>query len=86
MFAQKNKIVPVLIMIAVVSLSTLLPIKFTLVAMLSASLVTLGYPIVQSYDINYKYWFSFVGQLLGLMFFVGSFLLVFVMGANLITQ
>lgn len=86
MFAQKTKIIPALIMIAVVSLSTLLPIKFTLVAMLCTSLVTLGYPIIQSYDINYKYWFSFVGQLLGLIFFVVSFVLVFVVGANLITQ
>ena len=86
MFAHKTKIIPVLIMIAVVSLSTLLPIKFTLVAMLSASLVTLGYPIIQSVDINYKYWFSFVGQLLGLIFFVVSLVLVFVVVSNLITQ
>ena len=86
MFAYKTKIVPALIMIAVVSLSTLIPIKFTLVAMLTASVFTLGYPIIQSYDINYKYWFSFVGQLLGFIFFVTSFLLVFIMGANLITQ
>ncbi|MCF6319825.1 MAG: hypothetical protein L3J83_11220 [Proteobacteria bacterium] len=86
MFAHKIKIISALIMLAVVSISTLLPIKFTLIAMLSSLVITLSYPIIQSYDINYKYWFSFVGQLLGLIFFVFSFVLVFVVGANLITQ
>jgi len=86
MFAHKNKIVPALVMIAVTSLSTLLPIKFTLVTMLVVSLVTLAYPIIQSYDINYKYWFSFVGQLLGFVFFVVSIVLVFVVGANLAVE
>ena len=64
----------------------LLPATVSLTMLVSSSLMTLGFHAAQNYEVDYKYWLSFIGQLLGLIFFVVSFLLVFIMGANLIAQ
>lgn len=67
-------------------LMMLLPVTLSLTMLVSTSLLLVGHYLIQNYDIDYKYWFSFLGQLVGFIFFVMSFLLVFIMGANLITQ
>jgi hypothetical protein len=84
MFFYKSKIFPVISLIGMISLISLLPFQVSLIAVISSTLILSLYHFSQNHDINVKYWFSFIGQLLGLIFFVGSFVLLFIMGANLI--
>lgn len=86
MFTNKFKVLPIISGFSMILLMMLLPVTLSLTMLVSTSLLLVGHYLIQNYDIDYKYWFSFLGQLVGFIFFVMSFLLVFIMGANLITQ
>jgi hypothetical protein len=82
MFTLKNRILPTASLILMLGSLLLLPVFLTTVILTSTILIAASYYLYSSYEINYKYWLSFFGQLIGLVFFVLSFLLVFIMGAS----
>ena len=86
MFTLKSKLLPTIVLAIAISVLVLLPEVYTWVAFISSTIAVIGYYVFSNYDIDYKYWFSFVSQLLGLIFFVITFLMVFTLGANLISQ
>ena len=62
-----------------------LPAYITLsILVLSATFIGLYY-VVQNYVIDYKYWFSFFGQLLALILIVSGFVAIFSLFVSLIT-
>lgn len=80
----KNRILAALVFAIIVLLSMILPQFVTLISIISAALIASVHYIRHNYDINYKYWFSFVGQLCALVFIVLSFVLVFILTTSLI--
>jgi len=63
-----------------------LPKVLTVAVFVFAVLGSMVYYVLTHYQIDYKYCLSFISQLVGLILFVISFLLVFILGANLIMQ
>jgi len=69
----KNKILSTISLTFIVLMTVLLPITITLTMLLIGSVVIASFYIIQNYDINYKYWFSFIGQLCALIFVSATF-------------
>lgn len=86
MYTSKNKIFSIVSLLAITTMVLALPKLLTMAVFITAIIGSVGYYILSQYEIDYKYCLSFISQLLGLIFFVSSFLLVFTMGANLIVQ
>ena len=57
---------------------------------MSALLLGMTYALFQflstTYDINFKLWFSFIGQLLGLIFVVSGFVILMMVIFNYLSQ
>ena len=85
MFNKKYKILSMFSLI-ILGFIVVLPALFTGTVMIVSMLTITSYYGLTHYDIDFKYWLSFTSQLLGLIFFVISFLMVFTMGANLLIQ
>lgn len=71
----KHKIIISLIATFIAVTTVLLPLSISISMLLSSVIITASFSIIQNYDINYKYWFSFIAQLIVLVFFVASFIL-----------
>ena len=73
MNTYKNEIITTFSIAYITLLALLLPTMATVIMLAVSVVIVTVYTIVQNYDINYKYWFSFIGQLLALIFVVVSF-------------
>jgi len=83
MFIVRSKVVPTVSLIFMLCVMVYLPSILSLIICVSSVLIAASYYIHTHYEIDYKYWLSFFGQLLALIFFVMSVLLVFIMSASL---
>ena len=86
MYLNYTKVLTSIGLLFVVIIASLLPAYITLsILVLSATFIGLYY-VVQNFDIDYKYWFSFIGQLFALILIISSFIAIFIAVVNLITQ
>jgi len=73
MNAYKNEILSTFSIAIVTLLAVIMPTKLTILMFVVSAISVSFISIAQNYDINYKYWFSFAGQLFGLIFVAVSF-------------
>ena len=78
----RNTIISSLFILAIGTIFTILPLFYISVMMVSALTIYAVYFLTQNYDINYSYWFSFIGQLIGLLLIVASFVMMMVILFN----
>lgn len=83
MFIVRSKVVPTVSLIFMLGVMMSLPSILSLIIFVSTVSIAASYYIHTHFEIDYKYWLSFVGQLLALIFFVMSVLLIFIMSASL---
>ena len=74
MNAYKNEIISTFSIAIVTLLAVILPTKLTILVFIVSVICVSFISIAQNYDINYKYWFSFAGQLFALIFVAISFI------------
>ena len=82
MNTYKHKIISTISITFIMLIATLLPTIISIAVFFSSALIIATYHVTQHYDINYKYWFSFVAQLSGLVIIVASFTLMLIIGFN----
>jgi len=73
MNTTKNKIISTFSIAFVTLLAVILPSMISITMFIISAVIIASVTVVQSYDINYKYWFSFAGQLFALIFVSISF-------------
>lgn len=84
MYLNYTKVLTSIGLLFVAILASIIPAYIALsLFILFASFIGLYY-VLQNYDIDYKYWFSFIGQLLALIVIVGGFVMLFTAFVNLI--
>lgn len=84
MYLNYAKVLTSIGLLFVTIMVSLLPTNITLsILVLSAGLIGIYY-VALNYDINYKYWFSFFGQLLALILIVIFFVAIFSLFVSLI--
>lgn len=86
MNTYKNTFISGISIFMLIAIFSFLPAMVGFVILFSASLITAVYFVNQNYDINYKYWFSFISQLGGLLLIVASFVLMMVIIFNFLGQ
>lgn len=69
----RNKYLSIFSLTFMTIITLVLPSIITITMVSFASLSIASYYLIQNYDINYKYWFSFAGQLCALIFVATSF-------------
>jgi heme/copper-type cytochrome/quinol oxidase subunit 3 len=74
MNTYKNEIISTVSIAFITLLALILPTTITLIMLVSSTVLIAAFTIAQNYDINYKYWFSFIGQLCALIFVAASFI------------
>jgi hypothetical protein len=85
MYLNYTKVLTSISLLFVAIVAALVPAYMTLsIIVLSASFIGLHY-VLQNYDIDYKYWFSFIGQLFALILIVSGFVAIFGLFVSLIT-
>ena len=82
MNSYKHKIASAISITFIALIITLLPSIVSITVFFSSALIVATYYVTQHYDIDYKYWFSFVAQLSGLIFIAASFILMLIIGFN----
>lgn len=86
MYLNYTKVLTSIGLLFVAIIASIMPAYITLsILVLSASFIGLYY-VLQNYDIDYKYWFSFIGQLLALILIVSGFVIIFTAVVNLIAR
>jgi hypothetical protein len=82
----KYTVISALFLATITILLLILPLHIILTVVASFVLISIGNSILHNYDIDFKYWFSFIAQLLGFIFIVGSFISLLVVGLNYLPQ
>jgi len=86
MYSNHYKIISSISVVFIALLTVFIPLIISL-SIFAISLTCIGsYYVSHNYDIEYKYWFSFVGQLLGLILIVSSIVVIFSLAVNLTMQ
>lgn len=83
---HKYTVISALFLATITILLLILPVHIILTLLASFILISIGNSILSNYDIDFKYWFSFIAQLLGFIFVVGSFISLLVVGLNYLPQ
>lgn len=73
MNTYKNTIITTFSIAMVTLLVLILPSLISIAMFIISAVVITSVTVAQTYDINYKYWFSFAGQLCALIFVSVSF-------------
>lgn len=73
MNTYKNTIISTFSIAFVTLLALILPTMISITMFIISAVMVASVTIAQTYDINYKYWFSFAGQLSALIFVAVSF-------------
>ncbi|MBL4772159.1 MAG: hypothetical protein JKX98_00680 [Alcanivoracaceae bacterium] len=75
-----SKIISSISIILITLIAVFLPSIITISVFSGSVLIITAYHIIQNFDIDYKYWFSFIGQLSGLILIVASFIMMLTIG------
>jgi hypothetical protein len=86
MINTKYKILTSLSLLLGFSFLSLLPTMMFTIVLFSLIVVMASYYVSNNFHIDYKYWLSFAGQLMGLILVVGCFVAMISLASNLLVQ